>query len=197
MEDKDYCNIKWAENDLEKALSKAKKNTDLHYYYAVLKMSQHQYSQALQECVKTIEYADEALARDYFAKGLCEACLDMFKEALEDFSVAIKLDSEFLDAYFLKGKCSYISGDPNDAFDCYQQLIMMQREDPVMYIHAGNLLMSTGAIEDAIRAFNNANEIQKTDIAFYQQAKVNCYLIHSVVLWMVIYLTPSKVLKRQ
>ena len=96
----------------------------------------------------------------------------MFKEAIDDLDIAIKLDANHTDAYLIKGKSSFLAGDTNTAFMCYQQLILLNKNDPVMHIHAGNLLMASGAFEDAAKAFSNANDIQETAVAHYQQSKV-------------------------
>ncbi|MDR3549435.1 MAG: hypothetical protein P4M11_14420 [Candidatus Pacebacteria bacterium] len=121
---------------------------------------------------KAIKYADESIARHYFARGLCEACVNMFKEAIEDLDIVIRLDEKFTDAYLIKGKCAYLAGDANTAFLCYQQLIVLNKDDPTMHIHAGNLLMASGGFEDAGKAFENANAARETAIAHYQLAKV-------------------------
>ena len=110
-------------------MSKARKDPELHYYKRILTLSQHQYLYALKESTKAI---DESTARHYFAKGFSEACLNMFKEAIEDLDIAIKLEEGFTDAYFIKGKCAYLGGDTNTAFMCYQQLIIMNKNDPFM-----------------------------------------------------------------
>lgn len=41
-----------------------------------------------------------------------------------------------------------------------------------MHIYAGNLLMTTGAYEDAVKAFSNAFELQPLGQALYQRARV-------------------------
>lgn len=42
----------------------------------------------------------------------------------------------------------------------------------MVHIYAGNLLMTTGSYEDAIRAYTNAYEIQPLAQALYQRARV-------------------------
>lgn len=54
---------------------------------------------------------EEPNASDLLQKGRCHACLSMFKEAITDFSKVIELDDELFDAYFYRGKCSYLIGD--------------------------------------------------------------------------------------
>jgi len=135
-------------------------------------MSQQEYPEALKEAIKAIKYADENIARDYFNKGVCETCLDMFKEALDDFDIALNLDPMLIDAYLLKGKTAYIYGDMNTAFECYQQMVTLCGNDFSIHIHAGNLLIISGAFQEAINAFDLANELKETELAHYQKAKV-------------------------
>lgn len=97
----------------------------------------------------------------------------MFKEAIEDFDIVLRLDEAFIDATLLKGKCCYLCGDSDNAFVCYQQLITQNKNDPMMHIHAGNLLIANGCYEDAAKAFYNANDLQETAAGLYQEAKVN------------------------
>lgn len=163
---------KWANDELELALAKAKKDAELNYYKGMINLVKHNYIESLQSFSRAIKYADESLARHYFARGFCEACISMFKEAIEDLDIAIKLDASYIDAFLVKGKCAYLSGDTNTAFICYQQMIMLNKMDPIMHVHAGNLLMASGAFEDAVKAFANANDIYVTQAAYYQQAKV-------------------------
>lgn len=165
--------MKSARAEIDMALAKAKKNADLHYYKGILELAQSRYTESLQEFLKTIKYADDSTARDYFAKGLAEAFLGLFKEAVEDLEITIKLDPCFADAYLLKGKCMYLLGDLNGAFASYQQLIMASKNDPLMHVHAGNLIMASGRVEDSIDAFNNANKVEETSVAYYQQTKVS------------------------
>ena len=54
---------------------------------------------------------EEPNASDLLQKGRCHACLSMFKEAISDFTKVIELDDELFDAYFYRGKCSYLIGD--------------------------------------------------------------------------------------
>lgn len=169
---KEKSNMQSAGEELEQALSKAKKNANLHYYKGLLNLSEKRYGDAFHELVKAIKYADESSVQHYFTKGLCEFYLHQFKEAIENFDIAIRLDSSFSDAYFIKGKCLYLLGYDKDAVACYQELLEERKQDLTMYVHLGNSLMRSGELDDALDSFYNANNIQETDIAYYQQAKV-------------------------
>lgn len=63
--------------------------------------------------------------------------------------------------------------DTNLALMDFQKLILASPDDPTVHVSAGNLLMLTGAYEDAIKAFSNANECKPTRLATYQRAKCN------------------------
>lgn len=161
-----------ASAELNIAFSKTRRDSSLHRYRSILKTSQYEYGAALQEAVRAIKYADESAARDYFSKGVCEACLDLFAEAVEDFDLAISLDPAFVDAYLLKGKTAYVFGDSVMAFECYQQMVGLCPGDYFMHVHAGNLLVMNGAFREAINAFDVANEMKETEVGHYQKAKV-------------------------
>ena len=150
---------------MELALEKARKDSNLHYYKGLVHISQRQLKEGLQEIHKTIKYADESIARDYFVKGFCEASLFMLKEAIDDLDIAIKLNPELLDAYYIKGKCMHLLGDIS-ALECYNQLIEKKPKDPLVYISKGIFLMINDSINDAIKSFQNANDIQETNIAY-------------------------------
>ena len=45
-----------------------------------------------------------------------------------------------------------------------------------MHIYAGNLLMTTGAYTDAIKAFDNADTVQQTPLASFQRIRCFCAL---------------------
>ena len=45
---------------------------------------------------------------------------------------------------------------------------MLKPKEPEVHILAGNLLMTTGSYEDAIKAFSNANNLMEEPTALYQ-----------------------------
>jgi len=110
---------------------------------------------------------DEPNATDLLHKGRCHACLSMFKEAITDFTKVIELDDELFDAYFFRGKCSYLIGDTSQAFLDFQKLILLQPKNPMVHAYAGNLLMTTGSYEDAAKAFSNADSVKSCAFAIY------------------------------
>ena len=44
---------------------------------------------------------------------------------------------------------------------------MTDQQNPMVHVYAGNLLMTTGAYSDAIKAFNNADTVAKVPLAAF------------------------------
>lgn len=114
-----------------------------------------------------IEEEEEPTAIYYLARGRCYACLSILTEAMKDLSIALNLDDSLQDAYIFRGKCAYLLGDNNLAFLDFQRLILSDPKNPMVHVYAGNLLMTTGAYSDAIKAYLNADTVEKTAVAAF------------------------------
>ncbi len=66
--------------------------------------------------------------------------------------------------------------DTSLAFMDFQKVILNNPDDPMVHIHAGNLLMLTGSYDDAIKAFANALQIKDISMAHYQVIKCKLLL---------------------
>ena len=84
---------------------------------------------------------------------------------MKDLTMALELDDTLTEAFVYRGKCAYLLGDTNLAFHDFQKLIISDQKNPLVHIYAGNLLMTTGAYNDAIKAFDNADTVQPTCLA--------------------------------
>lgn len=150
---------------VNEGVSKAPKDRNLLLTRSFIQYYRHNFLEALIdiEAVIEIERAasgeEEPNATDLLHKGRCHACLSMFKEAINDFSRVIELDDELFDAFYFRGKCSYLIGDTSQAFLDFQKLILLQPKNPMVHAYAGNLLMTTGSYEDATKAFTNADSV--------------------------------------
>jgi tetratricopeptide (TPR) repeat protein len=69
------------------------------------------YFESVQDFDFVIDKDEDTHAKYYLARGRTYSCLSMFKEAINDLSVAISIDKNILDAYLIRGKCAYLLGD--------------------------------------------------------------------------------------
>ncbi len=67
-------------------------------------------------------------------------------------------------------------GDNNLAFLDFQRLILSDPKNPMVHIYAGNLLMTTGAYSDAIKAYENADTVEPTAVSAFQRVRCYCAL---------------------
>lgn len=119
----------------------------------------HNFYEALLDFEMAIDKDDEPGPNLYLARGRSFACLSMLNEAIKDYTIAINLDEKNLDAYFNRGKCSYLIGNNTQAFMDFQKLIVLYPQDANVHVYAGNLLMTTGAYFDASKAYTNADSV--------------------------------------
>jgi len=122
---------------------------------------------ALKDFNVAIEEEEEPTPSYYLARGRTYACLSILTEAMKDLSIALNLDETIQEAYIYRGKCAYLLGDNNLAFLDFQRLILTDPKNPMVHVFAGNLLMTTGAYQDAIKAFLNADTVERTAVAAF------------------------------
>ena len=146
---------------------KEQRQASLFFFRGLLNYQLHNFYDALCDFNVAILEEEEATAQFHLARGRCYACLSILDEALKDLSIALELDENLLEAYIFRGKCAYLLGDNNLAFHDFQKLIISDQKNPIVHIYAGNLLMTTGAYKDAIKAFDNADTVQQTALASF------------------------------
>lgn len=173
--------VEEAKQHLDSALDKRPTEAELYFLRAALYYSQDQCTAAVPDLEQAIEKAEDNVPAHYLLRGLCYARLRLHQEALQDFSIAIQLDEGLAEAYFYRGRCAYLLEDPSLSFLDFQKLILAKQADPLVHVHAGNLLMLTGSFEDAAKAYSNANEIKPTALAYLQRCKCRLYLDNLVL----------------
>ena len=97
----------------------------LHFYRGIISLYIHDFVSALNDFEKSIQASEEANAKYHMFRGLAYACMSMFKEAMKDISIAVKLKDDYMLAYHNRGKCAYLLGDTNLAFMDFQKLILI------------------------------------------------------------------------
>lgn len=143
------------------------KQPSLYFFRGLLNYQLHHFYEALNDFNVAIAEEEEPTGQFHLARGRCYACLSILDEAMKDLSIALELDDTLHEAYIFRGKCAYLLGDNNLAFHDFQKLIISDQKNPLVHIYAGNLLMTTGAYADAIKAFDNADTVQQTPLSSF------------------------------
>lgn len=160
---------------LDKAIVIRDSDCDLYFFRGIVLYFMGKPIEAVPDYEIAIDKAEDNMPVHFLARGLCYAQLKLIKEAMQDFSIALQLNESLSDAYFFRGRCYFLLDDTQQAFQDYQKMITNKNDDPVSHINAGNLLLLAGSIEDASKAFTNANSVQPTSEAFLQRSK--CYIM--------------------
>lgn len=161
---------------LDKAISIRDSESDLYFFRALVNYYMGKTVEAIPDLETAIDKAEDNMPIHFMTRGICYAQLKLIKEAMQDFSIAIQLNENLSEPYYYRGRCAYLLDDTQMAFQDFQKMIVNKNDDPIVHVNAGNLLMLVGSIEDAIKAFTNANSIKPTPQAFIQRAKCNILL---------------------
>lgn len=70
-----------------------------------------------------IDKAEDNVSSFFYLRALCWACVQNYKQAISDCSIAIELDPDSTDSYLLRVRCLQIEGDPGLAFNDLQSFI--------------------------------------------------------------------------
>jgi tetratricopeptide (TPR) repeat protein len=62
---------------------------------------------AVPDLDQAIEKADDNEARHFNARGKCYGSLKLYPEAIEEFSIVLKLEPEHIEARYLRGCCAF------------------------------------------------------------------------------------------
>lgn len=161
---------------LDKAVSIRDSESDLYFFRALVSYYMGKTVEAIPDLETAIDKAEDNMPIHFMTRGICYAQLKLIKEAMQDFSIAIQLNENLSEPYYYRGRCAYLLDDTQMAFQDFQKMIVNKNDDPIVHVNAGNLLMLVGSIDDAVKAFTNANSIKPTPQAFIQRAKCNILL---------------------
>lgn len=164
-----------AKNLLSKSIEIRDSESDLYFFRGLVNYYLDRPIEAVNDFEEAIDKADDNVAIHFISRGLCYIQLNLIQEAIQDFTISLQLDENLSEAYYYRGRCAFMANDTSLAFLDFQKLILAKPNDPMVHVYAGNLLMLTGSIEDATKAFANSFSIQETTEACYQKAK--CFLM--------------------
>ena len=95
-------------------------------------------------------------AKDFYARGTIRAQAKEYRQAIKDYTQAIKLDSRFVDAYLKRCEMRYKLGDHQGVLnDCYEVFNI----DPTVakaHYYQGRARYSLGYVQPAIDSYNLA-----------------------------------------
>lgn len=149
--------------------------SDIYFFRGIVHFYLGKIKEAIHDIEQAIDKAEDNVVDHFLARGVCSARLKMYKEAIQDFCIAIQLNEKCSEAFFFRGRCAFILDETEMAFEDFQKLTTLKPDDPTVHINAGNILMITGEIENALKAYANACKNKPVAEAYIQRAK--CYLL--------------------
>lgn len=143
----------------------------LYYFRGLFKLYKQNFTSAIEDMTKAMDYSETTVGKYHLGRARGYACIGMFNEAIQDLTTAIDSSPTLVDAYVLRGKCAFINGDTKQAYADFQRAVSLRPEDPVMHVHGGNILVVSGAYEEAKKAYTRAYDLGKLAVALFGRAK--------------------------
>ena len=148
-----------AKSCLDQAITLKDSDSEPYYFRALLSFYKQDMLGAVPDLDLAIDKADDNEVRHFLTRGRCYAAMRLYPEAIEEFSIVLKLDSEHTDAYYYRGCCAFEMGNQSLAFHDFQEIVEKDAQNYIQHIRAGDLLMTTGQLSDALAAYNNADSL--------------------------------------
>lgn len=99
-------------------------------------------------------------AQEWFKEGLVYFDKENYQEAIECFDCAIKVDPNYVDAWYKKGVAIYQSkGSVDDELDCYNKIIEINPNYAKAWYAKGWALYDLGRIEEAKECCSKAKAL--------------------------------------
>ena len=95
-------------------------------------------------------------AKDFYLRGIKRAQLRNYRQAAEDYSKAIKLNSQFVDAYLKRCEMRYKLGDNQGVLDDCHQVFAIQPTVAKAHYYQGRARYSLGYTQSAIESYTMA-----------------------------------------
>ena len=92
-------------------------DSDLYFFRGIVNYYLNKPIESIPDYEIAIDKAEDNMPVHFMARGLCYAQLKLFKEAIQDFSIAIQLNEKLSEAYFYRGRCAFLLDDSQLAKD--------------------------------------------------------------------------------
>lgn len=126
------------------------------------------------------ELAIEKQANEHFRKALDLYYKKEYEKAVEEYTTAIGLKIDYVDAYFNRGLSYDALGNFESAVSDYTRVIDIQSDAADAYIGLGNVKRSQGKFEEALVCYDRAIEINPHFAeAYFNRANIRSDLKHT------------------
>jgi tetratricopeptide (TPR) repeat protein len=112
-----------------------------------------------------IAYSQDA--KEFYKEGQKDYKFQRYKEAIENYTKAIELDSAFMSAYIQRAFCKGMIQDFAGEIDDYTMALKIDPKHKFSYISRGSAKNKTKDYQSAIEDFNKALELDPTDQEAY------------------------------
>ena len=164
---------------LDKSIALRDSESDMYFLRGLLNHCLNNSNEALEDLEAAVDKAEDNVAEHFLVRGYLYSCIGFYKEALQDFSIALQLEENLSEAYLYRGRCAFLMDETEQAFSDFQEYLKLKSDYAEAHFNAGNLLMATGSLEEACKAYSTANAIQTTSHTCRQKAK--CHLLLSEI----------------
>lgn len=95
-------------------------------------------------------------AKDHYFRGVAKTKNRQYKKAIQEYSRAIELDPNFIEAYLKRCEMRYKLGDNQGVLDDCYQIIQIKSSVPKAYYYQGRARFSLGYVQSAIDSYSEA-----------------------------------------
>lgn len=112
--------------------------------------------------------------QEFYARGFAKALEKNYQDALKDYSKAIKLNPNFLEAYIERGASRYKLGDARGALQDCNQALEIEPNSTQAYYYLGRARYRLGYTASAIKAYTQAIRLKPDHAqAYYYRGVAN------------------------
>jgi tetratricopeptide (TPR) repeat protein len=113
------------------------------------------------------ERAPSENAKQFYNDGQKDYKFLRYKEAIENYTKAIELDTNYINAYIQRGFCKGMIKDFKGAIDDYSKALVIDPHHKWAYISRGSAKNKTEDYQGAIEDFNKVLELDPSDQEAY------------------------------
>ena len=139
--------------------------SEIMFCRSILKFCLKNYELAYESAKKAIEKADENIPKHYIHRAFCNALLKKYEDAVQDFTIAIQLNSDWPLIYIYRGISAYLQDDLQQAFDDFTTLAKNRPTDLPVLHQVSNLLAMVGSYQDSLQIIDSLSS-KSTEIDY-------------------------------